>query len=131
MAIDKFAADESGWSLALAIPDPKHIWHTPGNTGRLVVFSGTDLPDTTQEVSSIVVSRFQLIHALAMAGKAGATTTAIAEMSVARQTLWAEASEFRRSYKIINALKLGLPGVNNAEMDAIFIAASAINPEQI
>jgi len=131
MAILKFANDGEGKALAYAVQEPKHIWVTPGDHGRIIVFTGGDIPSLNGNVSDISVSRFQLIRALQMAGKSGATATAIAGMSVARQTLWAEANEFRRSDKIINALKLGLNGVDAAGMDDIFIAASALDSASI
>lgn len=131
MTITVFSNDADGMSAADAVADPKRIWVTPGNKGRIIVFSEEHYVDESKPASEIVVSRFQLIRALAMAGKAGATVTAIAGMSVARQTLWAEANEFRRSDKIINALKLGLAGVNDKVMDDIFIAASTLDPANI
>jgi len=129
MAILRFGADRQGFADAAAVPEPKFIWTTPGS--RILVFTGADVPNTTTPVEDLVVTRFQLIRALAMAGKAGATTTAIAGMSVARQTLWAEANTFKRGYEIIRALKRELPNVNDADMDAIFVAASALVESEI
>lgn len=131
MAIIRFSNDSEGAAAAEAVQEPKHVWVTPGNPGRILVFTDQNVPTLVGNIADIEVSRFQLIRALAMAGKTGATATAVAGMSVQRQTLWAEANEFRRSDKFINALKLGLPGINNQDMDNIFIAASAIDPSQV
>lgn len=126
MSKEVFSNDEAGTAAANAVSDPKHIWITPGKNGRIIVFTGSDIPNKTIPVGDLVLSRFQLIRAFAMAGKAGSVTTAVAELSAARQTLWAEANTFTRGHSIINAIKNRIANFNDNDMDDVFRVGSAI-----
>ena len=71
------------------------------------------------------VSRFQARAALLMAGHLPAVEAAIAQADPLSQLAWADAQVFRRDSPTIAALA-GLIGMNEAQIDALFIQAAQI-----
>jgi len=73
----------------------------------------------------MVVSRFQAKAALSAAGLLDKTEALVARADPITQLAWAEVIEFRRNSPTILALQ-GAMGLTDAQLDALFLAASAI-----
>lgn len=91
---------------------------------RILVYTGPDAPAKT--VPSIV-TRFQALAALEIAGKLTAVEAVIANPATSRlaKLAWDNALTFERTSPTLNALAAQI-GMTDADLDALFVAAEQI-----
>jgi len=145
MAITKYTNDAAGRALVAAVPNPKHIWQ---DGARIWVYTGADIPtsEAVSNPSGIVLTTRQLMQgadAVARArynaivayirGIVGVDAKDPADQIVGSGTVdqqkywrWHNAS-IRRSDANVNAMRASL-GWTPAQMDAVFIAGSTMDP---
>ena len=66
MTIQTFPDTPEGQASAAAVPEPKHIWITP--RGKIVVFTGVDIPDPSIPLADITLSKWQLMTGILTVG---------------------------------------------------------------
>ena len=136
MTIKNFPDTPEGQASAAAVPEPKHIWITP--RGKIVVFTGVDIPDTSIPIADITLSKWQLMTGILTVG--GQPKLAAADAYIrgivgvdakdladqiagtgtpAQKVMWSHCDKFTRGMVYINQLRAGA-GLSNAEMDDVF-----------
>jgi len=100
-----------------------------GTTYEIIAERDKPAPDPAKVLAErsagMVVSRFQAKAALSAAGLLDKTEALVARADPITQLAWAEVIEFRRNSPTILALQ-GAMGLTDAQLDALFLAASAI-----
>ena len=136
MTIKNFPDTPEGQASAAAVPEPKHIWITP--RGKIVVFTGVDIPDTSIPIADITLSKWQLMTGILTVGgqpKLAAANAYIRGIvgvdakdladriagtgTPAQKVMWSHCDKFTRGMVYINQLRAGA-GLSNAEMDDVF-----------
>lgn len=150
MPIIRFQNTVAGKAQAEAIPDPKYIAYG----ARITVFTGEDLPpaEAAAAPSSIVLTTLQLLRGADAIGRArclaikayirgivGVDAKDPADQiaptgNFSQQLYWGYPnSTIRRTDANVNALRVAIQGAMTnpqsiAEMDAIFVAGSGMDP---
>jgi hypothetical protein len=100
-----------------------------GTTYEIIADRDKPAPDQAEILAErrggMVVSRFQAKAALSAAGLLDRAEELVAGADPITQLAWAEVIEFRRNSPTILALQ-GAMGLTDAQLDALFLAASAI-----
>lgn len=136
MTIQNFPDTSEGQASAAAVPEPKHIWITP--RGRIVVFTGVDIPDPSIPVADITLSKWQLMTGILTVGGqpklnaanayirgiVGVDAKDLADQiagtgTPAQKVMWSHCDKFTRGMVYINQLRVG-SGLTNNEMDDVF-----------
>ncbi|MBK6825046.1 MAG: hypothetical protein IPG87_19490 [Saprospiraceae bacterium] len=136
MTIQTFPDTTEGQASAAAVPEPKHIWITP--RGKIVVFTGVDIPDTSIPVADITLSKWQLMTGILTVGGqvklnaanayirgiVGVDAKDLADQiagtgTPAQKVMWSHCDKFTRGMVYINQLRVG-SGLTNNEMDDVF-----------
>ena len=136
MTIQNFPDTPEGQAAAAAVPEPKHLWITP--RGKIVVFTGVDIPDTPIPIANITLSKWQLMTGILTVGgqvKLGAANAYIRGIvgvdakdladqiagtgTPAQKIMWIHCDKFTRGMVYINQLRVGA-GLTNNEMDDVF-----------
>jgi hypothetical protein len=136
MTIQTFQDTPDGQASAAAVPEPKHIWITP--RGKIVVFTGVDIPDTSIPLADITLSKWQLMTGILtvggqpklnaadayIRGLVGVDAKDLADQiagtgTPAQKIMWSHCDKFTRGMVYINQLRIGA-GLTNAEMDDVF-----------
>lgn len=124
MSVQKFQNTPAGLASANAVPDPKHIWIDPP---IIMVFSGADVPAVDPRPT---VTKWQLVQACADAGITEAQIDAsVSLLTVKRQRFWRHTNLIDRDNPFSSNLRTSMvPVPTPAQWNAIFIAASVLNP---
>ena len=136
MTIQNFPDTSEGQASAAAVPEPKHIWITP--RGKIVVFTGVDIPDPSIPLDYITLSRWQLMTGILTVGGqpklaaanayirgiVGVDAKDLADQiagtgTPAQKVMWSHCDKFTRGMVYINQLRIG-SGLSNKEMDDVF-----------
>lgn len=136
MTIQTFPDTTEGQASAAAVPEPKHIWITP--RGKIVVFTGVDIPDPSIPVADITLSKWQLMTGILTVGGqpklnaanayirgiVGVDAKDLADQiagtgTPAQKVMWSHCDKFTRDMVYINQLRVGA-GLTNNEMDDVF-----------
>ena len=136
MTIQTFPDTPEGQAAAAAVPEPKHIWITP--RGKIVVFTGVDIPDPSIPVADITLSKWQLMTGILTVGGqpklnaanayirgiVGVDAKDVADQiagtgTPAQKVMWSHCDKFTRYMVYINQLRVGA-GLTNNEMDDVF-----------
>jgi hypothetical protein len=136
MTIKNFPDTPEGQAAAAAVPEPKNIWITP--RGKIVVFTGVDIPDTSIPIANITLSKWQLMTGILTVGGqvklnaanayirgiVGVDAKDLADQiagtgTPAQKVMWSHCDKFTRGMVYINQLRVGA-GLTNAEMDDVF-----------
>ena len=136
MTIQNFPDTSEGQASAAAVPEPKHIWITP--RGRIVVFTGVDIPDPSIPLADIILSKWQLMTGILTVGGqpklnaanayirgiVGVDAKDLADQiagtgTPAQKIMWQHCDSFTRGMAYINQLRIGA-GLTNAQMDDVF-----------
>lgn len=136
MAVNNFKDTTEGRAAAEAIPDPKHVWITPGS--RIVVFTNEDIPDFSTPLADITLSKWQLMTGILSVGGqvkldaadayirgiVGVDAKDVADQiagtgTPAQKIMWKHCDAFTRGMVYINQLRIGA-GMTNAQMDDVF-----------
>lgn len=136
MTIQTFPDTTEGKASAAAVPEPKRIWITP--RGKIVVFTGVDIPDPSIPLADITLSKWQLMTGILTVG--GQPKLAAADAYIrgivgvdakdladqiagtgtpAQRVMWSHCDKFTRGMVYINQLRIGA-GLTNNEMDDVF-----------
>jgi hypothetical protein len=136
MAKTTFPNTAAGLVSANAVADPKHILMRPND---IVVFTGTDMPETL-DPKSVILNKQQFIYGVLTVG--GQTllnavlsyqTDKIANGTPALKIHWEYANEFRRLDIYTRLARLAVKGgkteeVSVAQWNEIFIVGSGYEP---
>ena len=136
MTIQTFPDTTEGKASAAAVPEPKHIWITP--RGKIVVFTGVDIPDPSIPLADITLSKWQLMTGILTVGGqpklnaanayirgiVGVDAKDLADQiagtgTPAQRVMWSHCDKFTRGMVYINQLRIGA-GLTNKEMDDVF-----------
>ena len=136
MTIQTFPDTTEGKASAAAVPEPKLIWITP--RGRIVVFTGVDIPDPSIPLADIALSKWQLMTGILTVGGqpklnaanayirgiVGVDAKDLADQiagtgTPAQKVMWSHCDKFTRGMVYINQLRVG-SGLTNNEMDDVF-----------
>jgi len=136
MTIQTFPDTPEGQAAAAAVPEPKNIWITP--RGKIVVFTGVDIPDTSIPIANITLSKWQLMTGILTVGGqvklnaanayirgiVGVDAKDLADQiagtgTPAQKIMWIHCDKFTRGMVYINQLRVGA-GLTNNEMDDVF-----------
>jgi hypothetical protein len=136
MTIQTFPDTPEGQAAAAAVPEPKNIWITP--RGKIVVFTGVDIPDTSIPIANITLSKWQLMTGILTVGGqvklnaanayirgiVGVDAKDLADQiagtgTPAQKVMWSHCDKFTRGMVYINQLRVGA-GLTNNEMDDVF-----------
>ena len=136
MTIQTFPDTTEGQASAAAVPEPKHIWIAP--RGRIVVFTGVDIPDTSIPIADITLSKWQLMTGILTVGGqpklaaanayirgiVGVDAKDLADQiagtgTPAQKVMWSHCDKFTRGMVYIKQLRVG-SGLTNNEMDDVF-----------
>ena len=150
MPIVKYENTLANKAIVEALPDPKHIMYG----ARITVFTGADIPtaDAVADPSSIVLTTLQLLRGADAIGRArclaikayirgivGVDAKDPADQiaptgNFSQQLYWGYPnSTIRRTDANVNALRVAIQGAMTnpqsiAEMDAVFVAGSGMDP---
>ena len=102
-------------------------WLAPG---QVEVLTGADIIDD-EPVEHVNVSRWALREALFAAGKLDDADAAALTQSAMRQRLWNDSATFGRNWRAVVNLQQKMPAFSANDMDLIFRAAQAMQPEKI
>jgi len=145
MAITKYTNNAAGRALVAAASNPKHVWH---DNARIWAYTGADIP-TSEAVSnpagivlttrqlmqgadSVARARYDAIVAY-ISGIVGVDAKDVADQiaptgAVDQQKYWGwHNATIRRSDANVNAMRTAI-GWTPAQMDAVFIAGSTMDP---
>ena len=136
MTIQNFPDTPEGQASAAAVPEPKHIWITP--RGKIVVFTGVDIPDPSIPLADITLSKWQLMTGILTVGGqpklnaanayirgiVGVDAKDLADQiagtgTPAQKVMWSHCDKFTRGMVYINQFRVG-SGLTNNEMDDVF-----------
>ena len=136
MTIQTFPDTTEGKASAAAVPEPKHIWITP--RGKIVVFTGVDIPDPSIPIADITISKWQLMTGILTVGGqpklaaanayirgiVGVDAKDLADQiagtgTPAQKVIWSHCDKFTRDMVYIKQLRVG-SGLTNNEMDDVF-----------
>ena len=136
MTIQTFADTTEGQASAAAVPESKHIWITP--RGKIVVFTGVDIPDPSIPLADITLSKWQLMTGILTVGGqpklnaanayirgiVGVDAKDLADQiagtgTPAQKVMWSHCDKFTRGMVYINQLRIG-SGLSNNEMNDVF-----------
>ena len=136
MTIQTFPDTPEGQAAAAVVPEPKNIWITP--RGKIVVFTGVDIPDTSIPIANITLSKWQLMTGILTVGGqvklnaanayirgiVGVDAKDLADQiagtgTPAQKVMWSHCDKFTRGMVYINQLRVGA-GLTNNEMDDVF-----------
>ena len=136
MTIQTFTDTPEGQASAAAVPEPKHIWITP--RGKIIVFTGVDIPDPSIPLADITLSKWQLMTGILTVGGqpklnaanayirgiVGVDAKDLADQiagtgTPAQKVMWIHCDKFTRGMVYINQLRVGA-GLTNNEMNDVF-----------
>lgn len=136
MSIYQFVATADGFISANAIIDPKYLWVTP--RGKIVVFTGEDIPDFSAPLADITLSKWQLMTGILAVGgqpKLNAANAYLRDIigvdakdaadqvagtgTPAQKIMWQHCNDFTRGMVYINQLRIGA-GLTVSQMDDAF-----------
>lgn len=116
---------ETTFTAARAIAGGVVRWIGPHT---IEVRTGEDIP-AEESIIGVVVSRWALREALFAAGKLTDADAAALTQSAMRQRLWNDSETFGRNWRAVINLQQKMASFTAADMDRIFRAAQAMQPE--